>query len=144
MNCTYPLEESILMDSVPQNTRARWKSLESISQFGWCGSAVIGGLLSDRYTYSFTFVITAVVQGTGTLLLLLIQPLVPMENKPEAEGKGSGVAENTTAGNGKELRDTASQARRGPTASPGNPGAVHEATRAPVYEDERTPLFAGQ
>ena len=140
MNCTYPLEESILMDSVPPNTRARWKSLESISQFGWCGSAVIGGLLSDRYTYSFTFVITAVVQGTGTLLLL-IEPLVPTEKKPELKSKGSGeVAENTTAGNGKELRHTASQTRRGPAASPGNP----EATRAPVYEDERTPLFAGQ
>ena len=29
MNCTYPVEESILMDYVPKNTRARWKSLES-------------------------------------------------------------------------------------------------------------------
>ena len=36
MNCTYPLEESILMDFVPSDTRARWKSLDSISVFGWC------------------------------------------------------------------------------------------------------------
>ena len=42
MNCTYPLEESILMDFVPKETRARWKSLDSISQFGWCGSAALG------------------------------------------------------------------------------------------------------
>jgi hypothetical protein len=39
MNCTYPLEESILMDFVPSDTRARWKSLDSISVFGWCGAA---------------------------------------------------------------------------------------------------------
>ena len=26
MNCTYPVEESILMDYVPKNKRARWKS----------------------------------------------------------------------------------------------------------------------
>lgn len=25
MNCTYPIEESILMDFVPADTRARWK-----------------------------------------------------------------------------------------------------------------------
>ena len=56
MNCTYPVEESILMDYVPKNTRARWKSLESVSQFGWCGSALAGGLLADRYGYARTCV----------------------------------------------------------------------------------------
>lgn len=51
MNCTYPLTESILMDTVRRDTRARWKSLESVTAFGWCGSAVIGGALADRYSY---------------------------------------------------------------------------------------------
>lgn len=51
MNCTYPLTESILMDTVPRDKRARWKSLESVTAFGWCGSAVIGGALADRYDY---------------------------------------------------------------------------------------------
>ena len=55
-NCTYPVEESILMDYVPKNTRARWKSLESVSQFGWCGSALAGGLLADKYGYARTCV----------------------------------------------------------------------------------------
>ena len=36
------------MDFVPKNERARWKSLESVSQFGWCGSAVLGGYLADK------------------------------------------------------------------------------------------------
>eukprot|EP00041_Stephanoeca_diplocostata_P032292 m.1031285 g.1031285 ORF g.1031285 m.1031285 type:complete len:494 (-) comp24122_c0_seq4:2937-4418(-) len=81
MNCTYPLEESILMDSVPRSTRARWKSLESVSRFGWCGSAMVGGILSDHFDYSFTFMITVAVQGFGTLILLLILPVVPQESK---------------------------------------------------------------
>ena len=47
-NATYPLSESILMDFVAKEFRARWKSLESVVQFGWCGSAVVGGWLGDR------------------------------------------------------------------------------------------------
>jgi hypothetical protein len=35
MNSTYPIEESVLMDYVPKKDRAKWKSLESISMFGW-------------------------------------------------------------------------------------------------------------
>ena len=67
MNCTYPLEESILMDFVPPSTRARWKALDSIGTFGWCGSAALGGYLADLKGYSFTFFITAGVQGVATL-----------------------------------------------------------------------------
>ncbi len=67
MNCTYPVEESILMDYVPKNTRARWKSLESVSQFGWCGSALAGGLLADKYGYARTFAITICLQASGVL-----------------------------------------------------------------------------
>jgi hypothetical protein len=33
-DATFPLEESILMDFVPANRRARWKSLESVAQAG--------------------------------------------------------------------------------------------------------------
>jgi MFS family permease len=58
MNSTYPLEESISMDFVPKDQRARWKSLESIAQFGWCGSAALGGWLADKHGYSFTFLIS--------------------------------------------------------------------------------------
>jgi hypothetical protein len=26
----------------------RWKSLQSIASFGWCGSAAVGGILADK------------------------------------------------------------------------------------------------
>jgi MFS family permease len=79
INCSYPLLESILMDSVPSNQRARWKSLESIASFGWTGSAFIGGILSDTHSYQFTFTMTAWMQLASGVLLLLIQPLVEEE-----------------------------------------------------------------
>jgi hypothetical protein len=76
-DATYPLEESTLMDFVPAERRGRWKSLESVSNFGWCGSAVLGGYLVDRFDYSFTFFITALIQGGAVLIWLALVPLVP-------------------------------------------------------------------
>jgi len=85
MNCTYPLQESILMDFVPKNERARWKSLESVGAFGWCGSAALGGYLADKYDYPFTFLITAIIQTTGAAGYMLLLPLVPRKEKDMKE-----------------------------------------------------------
>ena len=82
MNCPYPLLESILMDAVPSNQRARWKSLESIASFGWTGSALLGGILSDAHSYQFTFSITATLQLVGALILIPIRTMVKQENDP--------------------------------------------------------------
>lgn len=78
-NCTYPLDESVLMDNVPKSTRARWKTLESISMFGWCGSAFIGGYLADKYSYNFTFLITAILQLVAGIPMVMIMPVVKKE-----------------------------------------------------------------
>ena len=87
MNSSYPLSESILMDFVPKNERARWKSLESITAFGWCGSAALGGYISDRYDYTYTFFITAMVQTTATLVFALLLPLVPRKENAQASSR---------------------------------------------------------
>ena len=81
MNCTYPLNESILMDYVPKNERARWKSLDSVVSFGWCGSAALGGWLTDKYDYTYTFFITAIIQGIGIICFLPLVPLVPRKEQ---------------------------------------------------------------
>lgn len=73
---TYPLEESIIMDYTPRGTRGRWKSLESVATFGWCGSAALGGWLVDRFNYSFTFSITASIQAVSLLFWARLLPLV--------------------------------------------------------------------
>ncbi|KAJ8599589.1 hypothetical protein CTAYLR_004703 [Chrysophaeum taylorii] len=76
-NCTYPIEESILMDFVPRDKRARWKSLESIASFGWCGSALVGGIVADAYSYSTTFGITAALQFLSCMLVATLMFVVP-------------------------------------------------------------------
>jgi len=81
MNSTYPLDESILMDYVPKNERARWKSLDSVASFGWCGSAALGGWLTDKYDYTFTFLITAIIQSVGVLFYFALVPLVPRKEQ---------------------------------------------------------------
>jgi len=85
MNCCYPLQESILMDFVPPNQRARWKSLESVSAFGWCGSAALGGWMADRHDYTYTFAMTAIVQTVGTAVWALLLPLVPRKEGSREE-----------------------------------------------------------
>mmetsp|Transcript_31486 Transcript_31486/g.37502 ORF Transcript_31486/g.37502 Transcript_31486/m.37502 type:complete len:554 (-) Transcript_31486:112-1773(-) len=77
MNGSYPLQESILMDFVPKNERARWKSLESVAVFGWCGSAALGGIISDKSDYTHTFLATVIIQSFGLIFFSLLLPLVP-------------------------------------------------------------------
>ena len=92
MNSTYALNESILMDYVPKETRARWKSLESVASFGWCGSAVLGGVLSDAQSYSSTFLYTAGLQFLGTVVITLLVSIVPIEEK-KTNGEEGGARE---------------------------------------------------
>ena len=82
MNCTYPLNSSILMDFTPKHQRARWQSLSSIVRFGWCGSAALGGVLASQYGYSHTFLVTAGLQLLATLVQVALLPIVPRAEKP--------------------------------------------------------------
>ena len=89
------------MDFVPKATRARWKSLESIASFGWCGSAVLGGVLADQTSYSSTFLYTAGLQFIGVMLQSSLMWVVPRkEKKPEGEGDADGDGEASKRGEG--------------------------------------------
>ena len=99
MNSTYPLEESTIMDFVPKDTRSRWKSLDSIAAFGWCGSAAIGGILADKYSYSFTFYITAILQGLGGAVLILLLPLVPINENFKNDDNNTTIASDDNNNN---------------------------------------------
>ena len=82
MNCTYPLNTSIMMDYCPKDQRARWTSLQSVVRFGWCGSAALGGVLADAHDYRFTFTITAAWQGLGALAMVPLLAVVPRREAP--------------------------------------------------------------
>ena len=80
------------MDFVPSQQRARWKSLESVAVFGWCGSAALGGYLADQpgVGYTGTFLYTAGVQGAAVLLQASLLLIVPLHEKRSDEGKDGG------------------------------------------------------
>ena len=77
MNATYPLKKSVLMNFVKKSDRGRWNSIDSITSMGWSGSAVIGGILADKYGYGFSFLVTAAIQTTAASFWWLLIPLVP-------------------------------------------------------------------
>ena len=83
------------MDFVTKQDRGKWNAFDSITSFGWSGSAVLGGILVDRYGYSLTFFLTATLQVVAWLPLLLLLPLVPVESTMtqkagKCDGEGSG------------------------------------------------------
>ena len=47
-----------------------------------CGSAALGGYLADRFGYTFTFLVTASIQGTATLLQATLVFVVPRSEQP--------------------------------------------------------------
>ena len=110
MNASYPLEESILMDFVPKNQRGRWKSLESIAAFGWCGSAALGGWTSDHAhgDYTYTFRITAMIQSLGIITWALLLPLVPRHEAGEDNGSDSSPADVESNENSNSNQDVTS------------------------------------
>ncbi|KNC76877.1 hypothetical protein SARC_10646 [Sphaeroforma arctica JP610] len=81
MNCTYPIQESVLMDYVPVSQRGRWKSLQSICAVGWCGSAMVGGMLADKHGYGFSFLFTAAFQLLAVVLYIPLLTVVGHERR---------------------------------------------------------------
>ncbi|KAM3572422.1 hypothetical protein VYU27_005551 [Nannochloropsis oceanica] len=89
------------MDSVPKEDRGKWNSLESVTMATWSGSAVIGGLLVDRYGFLFNNLITASLQLVSTLPLFLVLGLVPCERNG-----GGGMEEEEEEGWRKDKEET--------------------------------------
>jgi len=56
---TKPLKKSVLMDFCPRRLRGTWNAIDSVTRFGWSGSAVAGGFLIDQYSYGAIFFVTA-------------------------------------------------------------------------------------
>jgi len=57
-----------------------------VASFGWAGSALVGGVVSDTHGYSFAFAITATMQLVGVWMQAPLVYLVAKEEgaKPEA------------------------------------------------------------
>ena len=78
-----------------QESRARWNSLDGVLIFGWSGSALLGGILVDKYGFDVTFCITALMQGIGACFLVPLAFLVPRTeaaHKPSASVSAGAMA----------------------------------------------------
>lgn len=58
MNCTVGLSRALIMDLVPEHRHSRWNALESVQSAGWSGSAILGGLMADKFGYGAAFIFT--------------------------------------------------------------------------------------
>jgi hypothetical protein len=75
-HCCRPLKKSILMDYPRKSTRGRWNSLDSVTRFGWSGSAVLGGYIIDRWDYGASFLATGLAQILSASVLFVLLPLL--------------------------------------------------------------------
>merc|ERR1711988_1982131 len=66
-HCCRPLKKSILMDFSRRQERGGWNAVDSITRFGWSGSAVVGGFIIDAYGYSLAFLVTGAMLATAAL-----------------------------------------------------------------------------
>ena len=64
---------------------------------GWSGSALLGGVLLDKYGFASTFCITALLQGIATCFLVPLLVLVP--RKEDAQHTVSTAAMGAVAAN---------------------------------------------
>eukprot|EP00038_Savillea_parva_P007323 m.169300 g.169300 ORF g.169300 m.169300 type:complete len:624 (-) comp13085_c0_seq1:115-1986(-) len=80
-HCCRPLKKSILMDYTRKSTRGRWNSLDSVTRFGWSGSAVLGGYIIDRWDYGASFLATAIMQILSATILFALLPLLGTDHE---------------------------------------------------------------
>lgn len=79
-NAAYPVDRSILVDYIPSKHRGRWNAIGSLTTMTWSGSAVLGGFLSDKHDYRFSFLVTAGIYVLGVLCYVPLLWLVPRKN----------------------------------------------------------------
>jgi len=78
------LQKSVLNDYISKRHRAKWNALDSINTSSWAGSAVLGGLLSDRFGYLHVFLVTAAIGLIANAMYLPLAWLVAVEDRPRA------------------------------------------------------------
>ena len=67
-----------------------------MASFGWAGSALVGGMMSDTHGYSFAFAITATMQLVGVWMQAPLVYLVAKQEgaKPEAAASSRSTSDD--------------------------------------------------
>ena len=93
-HCVRPLKKSLLMDYVPKKRRGIWNAVDSVTRFGWSGSAVLGGWIIHRDGYGVSFLYTGVLQFFAALFLLVLLPLLPHKDHERKRSASSDTQED--------------------------------------------------
>lgn len=67
----------VQMDYAPKSQRGRWSSIDAVTNFGWSGSALLGGIVIRRHGFAAVFAVTSAMQLVSLMLLCTLLPLVP-------------------------------------------------------------------
>jgi MFS family permease len=103
-HCCRPIKKSLLMDFCARENRGFWNAVDSVTRFGWSGSAVLGGFLVDRYDYGATFLATGVMLfAAASLWPLLFATLDALDAKNAAATDAKQTLESSTNGPGNSV-----------------------------------------
>ena len=64
---------------------------DSVTRFGWSGSAVLGGWIIHRNGYGVSFLYTGILQFFAALFLLVLLPLLPHTDNERKRSTSSDV-----------------------------------------------------
>ena len=84
------------MDFCARENRGFWNAVDSITRFGWSGSAVLGGFLVDRYDYGATFLATSCMLFAAACLWPLLFSTLDALDKKQPQALSNEGADNNT------------------------------------------------
>ena len=112
--------------------RGFWNGLQSVSAFGWSGSAALGGVLIERRGFEFVFFVTCGIQMLSWLVRGVVVMLVPRQEV--SRGVPAAASESQRLARGAALESAllreelwhAEQTRGGTRGQGGSPGISSE------------------
>ena len=94
-------QKSILNDYVKKEERGFWNALESITRVGWSGSAMVGGVIVNRFGFGWSFGLTAGMQFLAWCIRCTLLPLVPRREADAAAERSGGSGSGSDGGDNK-------------------------------------------
>eukprot|EP00923_Selenidium_pygospionis_P037680 GHVN01066016.1.p1 GENE.GHVN01066016.1~~GHVN01066016.1.p1 ORF type:complete len:674 (-),score=114.13 GHVN01066016.1:4964-6985(-) len=91
------IDRAMVSDYTKSTQRGKYNAIETINGVTWCGSAVLGGIISDQKDYRYSFTVTAVIYAIGMLLYLPVLFLLPRDKvhaDPSAARVQNGIEAN--------------------------------------------------
>ena len=124
-------QKSILNDYVKKEERGFWNALESITRVGWSGSAMVGGVIVNRFGFGWSFGLTAGMQALAWCIRCALLPLVPRHEADGGGDSGTGGDSGSDGCSHRSGRDSATSFAVSEDDLEREPALLHEGRMAP-------------